>query len=501
MMSLAERLSELVRAAFAGIWVQSFEHDDAITEIARLCRQNGWALATWDIDRGLSLAGRDDATGTAVSAADPLAAIKALGSLASDDGTALLVLRNLHRFLGSAEVVQALDTAISAGKQARTFVVILSPIVQIPVELERQFIVVDHDLPGRDQLGQIARSIASEPGELPEAEGLEAVLDAAAGLTRVEAENAFSLSLVRHGRVASDVMWELKTQTLRKSGLMTLHRGGETFADLGGLEALKAFCRRSLARKRNNPLSRPRGVLLLGVPGTGKSAFCRALGNEVGRPTLILDIGALMGSLVGQTEERTRQALQIADAMAPCIVFCDEVEKGLSGVQASGQTDSGVSARMFGTLLSYLNDHETDVYFVCSANDVSKLPPEFTRAERLDGIFFLDLPAAREKEQIWRLYQGKFGLDPAQRRPPDRDWTGAEVRACCRLASLLDVPLVEAASNIVPVAVTAGESVERLRSWAAGRCLSADRPGIYSRGIVETQKSGRSVHWTDPSAN
>jgi SpoVK/Ycf46/Vps4 family AAA+-type ATPase len=231
---------------------------------------------------------------------------------------------------------------------------------------------------------------------------------------------------------------------------MTLHRGGETFADLGGLEALKAFCRRSLARRASNPLSRPRGVLLLGVPGTGKSAFCRALGNEVGRPTLILDIGALMGSLVGLTEERTRQALRIADAMAPCIVFVDEIEKGLSGVQASGQTDSGVSARMFGTLLSYLNDHESDVYFVCSANDVSKLPPEFTRAERFDSIFFLDLPAAREKEQIWRLYLGKFGLDPSQRRPQDRDWTGAEIRACYRLASLLDVPLVEAASNIVP---------------------------------------------------
>jgi hypothetical protein len=131
-MSLAERLSELVRAAFAGIWVQSFEHDDAIMEIARLCRQNGWALASWDIDRGLSLAGRDDSSSTAVSANDPLAAIKVLGPLAADDGTALLVHRNFHRFLGSAEVVQALDTAIAAGKQARTLVVILAPVVQIP---------------------------------------------------------------------------------------------------------------------------------------------------------------------------------------------------------------------------------------------------------------------------------------------------------------------------------------------------------------------------------
>ncbi|HKM56145.1 MAG TPA: AAA family ATPase [Isosphaeraceae bacterium] len=500
-MTLAERLSEYVRACFTGIWARSFEHDDAIVEIARLCRQQQWALATWDIDRGLMVIGRDEGSDTAVSAPDPLAAIKAIGSLATPDGTALLVLRNFHRFLGSVEVVQALDTAIAAGKQNRGIVVILSPVVQLPTELERQFVVIEHELPGRDQLTQIVRTIATEPGELPEGDDFTAVLDSASGLTRVEAENAFSLSLIRHGRVTPDVLWELKAQTLKKSGLMTIHRGGETFADLGGLDALKAFCRRSLAVKPSSSKARPRGILLLGVSGTGKSAFCKSLGNEVGRPTLILDIGALMGSLVGITEERTRQALRIADAMAPCIVFVDEIEKGLSGVQASGQTDSGVSARLFGTLLSYLNDHESDVYFVCSANDVSRLPPEFTRAERFDAIFFLDLPGSREKELIWRLYLEKFALDPSQRRPSDRDFTGAEIRACCRLASLLDVPLVEAASNIVPVAVTAGESVERLRNWAAGRCLSADRPGIYSRVAESVGKASKNLRRGDTSLN
>ena len=219
-MTLAERLSEYVRACFTGIWVQSFEHDDAIIEIARLCRQQRWSLATWDIDRGLSIAGADESSSTAIGAADPLAAIKAIGSLATQEGTALLVLRNFHRFLGSIEVVQALDTAISAGKQNRTILVILSPVLQIPSELERQFVVIEHDLPPREQIQQIARSIATEPGELPDGEGLGAVLDAAAGLTRVEAENAFSLSLIRHGRVTPDVLWELKAQTLKKSGLM-----------------------------------------------------------------------------------------------------------------------------------------------------------------------------------------------------------------------------------------------------------------------------------------
>src|SRR5206468_9249123 len=176
----------------------------------------------------------------------------------------------------------------------------------------------------------------------------------------------------------------------------------ETFADLGGLDALKGFTRRALASRKGSV--RARGVLLLGVPGTGKSAFAKALGNETGRPTLVLDVGSLMGSLVGQTEERTRQALRIVDAMAPCVLFVDEVEKALSGVASSGQTDSGVSARMFGTFLGWLNDHDSDAFVVCTANDVSKLPPEFARAERFDGTFFLDLPAAREKEVIWSMY-------------------------------------------------------------------------------------------------
>ena len=380
-MTLAERLSELVRAAFSGIYVRSAEHDDAIAEIAGLCRANHWTLATWDVDRGLAIAGHAaDAPGGLTAAADPLAALRALGALATPDGTALLVLRNFHRFLGSAEVAQALDTRVVAGRRDRTFVVILAPAVQLPPELEKLFVVVDHDLPGREQLEAIARGVATEPGELPGGDGLAAVLDAAAGLTRMEAENAFSLALVRHGRLAPDVLWELKGQALVKSGLLTLHRGGETFADLGGLDALKSFCTRALRPGRPAGV-RARGVLLLGPPGSGKSALCKALGNETGRPTLILDVGALMGSLVGSTEANVRRALGLIDAMAPCVVMVDEVEKALAGA-AGGQGDSGVSARLFGSLLTWMNDHESDAFVVCTANDVSRLPPEFSRAGR-----------------------------------------------------------------------------------------------------------------------
>ena len=163
--------------------------------------------------------------------------------------------------------------------------------------------------------------------------------------------------------------------------------------------------------------------------------------------------------------------------MAPCVAMIDEVEKAFAG--ASGSGDSGVTSRMFGTFLSWLNDHESDVFVVCTANDVSKLPPEFGRSERFDGLFFLDLPSDEEKALIWLIYLDLYEINRDQQMPVDTDWTGAEIKACCRLSALLDVPLVQAAQNVVPVAITAAESVERLRTWASGRCLSAQQPGLY----------------------
>lgn len=494
-MKLSTRLTEYVRACFTGIWIESHEHQDALSEIAQLCRDQQWQLATWDIESGLSTPGQteQDASGN-----DPLSAIRSINGLATADGTAILVLQNFHRFLQSAEVVQALCRQIMSGKQNRTIVVVLSPVVQIPTELEKMFVVMEHDLPSRQELDQIARGIATEEGELPDDAELQTVIDSAAGLTRMEAENAFSLSLVRQERITADAVWELKVQTLKKSGLLSLYCGGEDFSSLGGLSALKAFCKRAMLHpQRSNPLKRPRGVLLLSPPGCGKSQFCKALGREVGRPVLNLDVGSLMGSLVGQSEERTRQALKIIDAMAPCVAMIDEVEKAFAGMNGSG--DSGVTSRMFGTFLSWLNDHESDVFVVCTANDVSKLPPEFSRSERFDGVFFLDLPSREEKDAIWAIYRELYEIDVQQDVPDDSNWTGAEIKACCRLAALLDLPLSQAAQNVVPVAVTAEESVGKLRTWASGRCLSASRSGIYqqSSGV---RKSRRRVN-REPSTN
>ena len=266
-----------------------------------MCRAENWRLASWDIERGLQIPNQPNGQPAEASGNDPLAAVRAINALAAPDSSALLVLVNFHRFLQSAEVVQALAQQIAAGKANRTFVLVLSPIIAIPTELEKLMVVVEHDLPAREQLEQIARGIATEAGELPDGDALQTVLDAAAGLTRYEAEGAYSLSLIRHRRLAADSLWELKSQALKKSGLLQLYRGDERFDSLGGLQALKAFCLRSMRRQGHaNPLRRPKGVLLLSPPGCGKSQFAKCLGRETGRPTLILDVGSLMGSLVGQ---------------------------------------------------------------------------------------------------------------------------------------------------------------------------------------------------------
>ncbi len=501
-MSLAQRLNDYISAAFTGLWIESHEHDDALREVAQLCRDQDWRLATWDVEQGLQLSGQNGAADAGRS--DPLAAIRSINALAAKDSSAILVLRNFHRFLQSAEVIQVLARQITTGKQNRTFIVVLSPVVSIPIELEKLFAVIEHELPNRQQIEEIARGVATEDGELADGPELDRVLDAAAGLTRYEAENAFSLSLVRHRRIEPESVWELKAGMLKKSGLLTLHRGGERFADLGGLEPLKAFCLRAMRNQgHEDPLRRPKGVLLLSPPGCGKSQFCKALGNETGRPTLVLDVGGLLGSLVGQSEANIRQALRIADAMAPCVLFVDELEKALSGVANSGQTDSGVSARLFGTLLTWMSDHDSDVFVVATSNDIGKLPPELSRAERFDGVWFLDLPSVQQRRAIWDIYLDLFKLDPRQPKPVDADFTGAEIKACCRLSALLDVRLVEAGQYVVPVARTAAESVERLRAWASGRCLSADGAGgIYQRrGAADTLKPGRKVRRPDPSNN
>lgn len=477
--TLSEEVWKLIRAGFAGIWIETQEPTEAALELTSLGSQRDLRQLVWNLDSGLRGIGSDAGV---EEVADPLTAVRSLGAVQSDRPT-LLLLENFHRFVDSPEICQAVSTQLQIGKQLGRHIIVLSPLANLPIELERQFAVVSHKLPTREQLGKIASSLIEDNDMEGQPFSCEQVLDAAVGFTRLEAESAFCLSLVRHGKISDEEIWELKSRWLEKSGLLRLYRGKCGFETLGGLSNLKEFCGKSLGRQRRSmdSTAKPRGVMLLGVPGTGKSAFAKALGKEVGRPVLMLDMGQLMGALVGQSEANIRAALQAADAMAPCILFIDEVEKALSGIAAGGRSDSGVSNRLFGTLLTWLNDHESEVYVVVTCNNIQQLPPEFSRAERFDAIMFLDLPREEEKRAIWSMYLAEFRLDCSQGLPDDAAWTGAEVKACCRLACLLGIPLQEAAQFIVPVGVTAAEDIESLRSWASGRCLDASRRGIYRK--------------------
>jgi len=220
-MSLADQLNDYVNAAFTGLWVQTHEPDEAEREILKHARHHQWRVAVWDVARGVRVPGAEGAA-TDAGSGDPLAALRSVTAMADPNGTCLLLLHNFHKFLGSPEVIQTTFGQLIAGKERRTFFVVLSPVVQIPVELEKLFVVIEHALPDREQLLTIATELTSEqPSDLPAGEDLQRVLDAAAGLTRYEAEGAFALSLARHNAIRPEAIWELKAQTLRKNNLLT----------------------------------------------------------------------------------------------------------------------------------------------------------------------------------------------------------------------------------------------------------------------------------------
>lgn len=489
-MDFQTQLEHYISAGFSGLWLHTYEPEATISEIAQLChrmKEGGetWRLCSWDADRKFRVLGT--AGGVASSSANTIVdGIKVgMQQRIEPPGRALVALYNLHRFTQSAEVVQTLANHIEKGKREGVHYLVLSPSLTIAIELEKLVTVLEYALPSKEQLAQIWDSLddAVDPKCRSEhALHRPRALDAAAGLTRSAAENAFAMAIARRRWIDPMLVWEVKARELHKGGALQLYSGQENFQSLGGLENLKDFCLRALTRRTSK--AKAKGVLLLGVPGTGKSMFAKALGNETGRKTISLDVGALFGSLQGQTEERTRAALAQADAMEPVVLYIDEIEKALGGAfQSTGQTDSGVGARLGGSFLTWLNDRTSDVFLVLTANDITKLPPEFTRSERFDAVFFLDLPLREQRSRIWEIYEKVYEV--AGERPDDQNWTGAEIAACCRMAALLGTDLKTAAQNVVPISRTAGEKVEALRNWADGRCVATEYPGRYDKSKAD----------------
>lgn len=473
-MSFKQEIGRLLRAATAGIWVESHEADEVEAEIASLVaeanQQNSrsWDLICWDNFRGFYRFNREGDYSTR----DALAALQPPHP--SEASTKILLLHNYHRHLTMPIAIQALANRIRIGKRQRQITVITAPVTNLPPELEKLVTTISYQLPNQEKLAQIASQLANHDGKTYPID--QAAIKAASGLTVYEAEAAFTLSLVKHSRIDPESVWEQKAQMLKKTTLMSLYRPQTGFEKIGGLQALKAFSTAALTGRQ-----RAHGILLLGVPGSGKSAFCKALGKETGRPTMTLDIGALYSRFMGETESNTRHTFKIADAMAPCILMIDEIEKGLSGLGSTG--DSGVSSRVVGTMLNWLSDRTSDTFLVATSNDISKLPPEFSRAERFDAVFFVDLPSREEKDLIWEMYREEFAIEAGQRRPDDERWTGAEIKACCRLASMMGCTLKEAAEFIIPVSKTHRRRIDELREWADGNCLDASNPGVYRQDL------------------
>lgn len=485
MKSLAQKLKPYIAACCTGIWIETFEPKEATNEIRQLCEQYKWRLATWDVDGGFG--------GLDADAPSPLRAIKTLANVANLDADGnrtplIVVLPNFHRFLTSIDLVQTMINQLHRGRNDRVYLVVLSPTTQIPVEMEKMFSVIDHPLPDREQMRNILTNLGRT---LPDEKEVEKILDAAAGMTRQQAEDAFSLSWAMHQKFSADPVWEIKSDMLRESSSLRLYRGD--VPSIGGLDEMKKFCFQILTNTKSK--TRPKGVAILGVSGCGKSAFCKMLGHATGRPVVMLDVGALMGSLVGQTEAALRKTLKQIDAMGRVIVMIDEIEKMVS----SGDNDGGVSTRMQGTLLAWLNDRESEAFVVCTANDISRMRPEFFRAGRFDGLFFVDIPEESVRKQIWDIYIKHFEIKD-KKIPKVEDWTGAEILNCCRLADLRGITLEEAALSTVPIARTACEEIDRIRSWASKRCLDAERPGRYDyRGRKGDGGNGRNL-FDDPPA-
>ena len=277
----------------------------------------------------------------------------------------------------------------------------------------------------------------------------------------------------------------------------------ETLDDIGGLDVLKDWLRKRKdafsQRARAYGLPTPRGLLIVGVPGTGKSLTAKATASVFGRPLLKLDAGKLYGSLVGESESNLRSVIQVAEAIAPCILFIDELEKGFAGSKSSGSTDGGTSSRVFGSFISWMQDKQAPVFVVATANDVTQLPPELLRKGRWDDMFFVDLPSAAEREQIWRVQIQKHAREAktydlkALSRASEAH-TGAEIEQAFidslyagfaheREPDMRDIQ--QALSESVPLSQLMAEQINALRKWSTGRCrmATATEPTSKSRKI------------------
>jgi SpoVK/Ycf46/Vps4 family AAA+-type ATPase len=508
-------IEDLIKARYSLIYVTSHEEARVEESLRKLCIEREMRLEIWSVTEGFKVVANGSGTR---DVKDPM---KALDHVVRAEGRALFVLRDFHPFLKEPAVVRRLRDAAHELRKTKKSLIMLSPITKIPPELEKSVAaVVDWELPNRQEIEETARRLLpnappatqqmleSDPGFM------ERVVEGALGLTLVEAENVFAKSMVRTHTFDLETILEEKKQIIRKSGMLEYYEHREEFSDVGGMEILKDWLvkRRNAfsSRARDFGLPLPKGILLIGVPGTGKSLTAKAVGALWQMPLLRLDVGKIFAGLVGSSEENMRTVIKTAEAIAPAILWIDEMEKGFSGTGSSGQSDGGTTSRVFGSFITWLQEKTTPVFVIATANNVQQLPPELLRKGRFDEIFFCDLPDREDRRSIMDIHLRKKARDPAKfdldkLADATSDYSGAELEQAV-IAALYDAfdtgndletnGLVETLRDIVPLAVTMREQIDAMREWARTRARPAS-----ARGRQAPKRDGWMARYGAPTQN
>jgi AAA+ superfamily predicted ATPase len=517
-------LDQMLKARFPLLYIESFEEQRVLAEVMSVAaaQRTPRRVWTWSLTEGLVPPGGPADAATC----DPA---KALQAVARVDEPAVFVFRDLHSMLGDgnrlpdplvARLLRDLATLLKQGAAPRA-VVLLSPLNRIPTELEKEVTLLDFPLPAEAEIrrlldGMITSNTAGGRIEVTlDERGKERLTQAALGLTLGEAENAFARAMVDDGRLTADdvdIVLEEKRQIIRKSGLLDFVPVDVQLEDVGGLQNLKRWLAKRneswLAEASAYGLPVPKGVLITGVPGCGKSLTAKAVASAWGLPLLRMDVGRLFSGLIGSSEQNMRNGIATAEAISPCVLWIDEIEKGFSGV--SGSLDSGTTARVFGSFLTWMQEKSRPVFVIATANNIDRLPPEFLRKGRFDEIFFVDLPTRAERHDIWRIQIARRVRSEEVRRGLDGDrtlldgladvsdgYSGAEIEQAVT-AALFDAfadrrplqpeDLFRALNNMVPLSVTQAEQIQAVREWADIRAVTASVPGPKvpaSRGTTD----------------
>ncbi len=487
-MTFEEQLDLYLRARVTLIVLNTIEEERALQAIKAVCEKQKRPCLTWDVADGFQLLSGNAAPPASVR--DPLGALEQIENAADPP---LFVLKDFHELWNNPQVKRKLRSAAQRLRYSKKSLLVLTPNGKVPPELRDDAVITELPPPSAAELDAVLEQLLKTPGVRNDLTplGREKLVQAALGLTLAQAQRVFARCVVRNGTLDErdiDEVTEEKKQIIRESEALEFYSASETPDDVGGLDVLKQWLRlreRAFTQEaRAYGLPAPKGIALLGIPGTGKSLTAKMIGGMWHLPLLRLDVGALFGSLVGESEERARRALRLAETVAPCVVWIDEMEKALS----HGGLDSGTSTRVFGTILTWMQEKTAPCFVVATANDISSLPPELLRKGRFDEIFFLDLPTQEEREAIFAVH-----LRKRKRLPQDFDlhllaqqsagYVGAEIEQAIIDAmyvgfdagrDITTQDILEALKRQVPLSVSQRERIEALRAWLMeGRARSA----------------------------